>query len=241
MADDVKRNDRKEPQDPARLIEELRTADFEEGTEASAFRLAIAELDTGIDVKEGLLILNQLANGGNTGAIRKFAELFEEGRYYKKDAKRALQCLKKADELGDAEAAYLIGRKYRLGLGVQANEKQAIRYFFKAADRGHTKAEYQLAVACFGAGQNEEGAEALKRCYEAGLEEAGYDYAMCLLYGDGLPRNTKRAVAVLEELAKKGDEEASAKLAFMYRNGFKVEKDEERAKRYKDGKLTKRS
>ena len=232
MANDFKNEEQTGGQNPEEIIRKLRDADDEEGTEASAFRLAVAEVDLGIDVKEGLLILNQLANGGSTAAILKFADLFEEGRYYKKDEKRAFQCLKNADELGDARAAYLIGRKYRLGLGVKPNEKQAIRYFFKAADRGYLKAEYQLAVACFTAGQPDEGAAALKRCFEGGIREAGYDYAMCLLYGDGLKKDIKEAVRILEELAADGDEDAAAKLAFMYRSGFKVDRDEEKAKVY---------
>ena len=226
--------DNTDPKDinPKALIRRLRAENEEEGTAASALRLAVAEIDTGVDAREGLTILNQLANGDNVEAIRKFAELFSEGRYYRKDEQRAMECLKRADELGDPVAPYLIGRRYRLGIGTAKNKDLAIRYFLRAADRGNLRAEYQLAVACFEQKHPAEGAAALEHCYKGGVREAGYDYAMCLLYGDGLRQNTEKAVAVLEKLAEDGDDDAREKLAFMYRSGFKVKPDPKKAARY---------
>ena len=225
--------DQEEMDARVKRINELKAADEEQVTEESALRLALAELEYGLLVDEGLQILNQLANGGNITAVMKFAELFEHGVYYKKDEKKAFQCLKRADELGDAGAAYQLGRFYRLGIGVPVNEKAAIRCFFRAADRGYLEAEYQLAVACFAAGEAGEGADALRRCFEGGIEEAGYDYAMCLLYGDGVTADPARAARILENLARGGNKEAAEKLVFMYRNGFKVGKDREKAERLK--------
>ena len=219
-------------EDPNKLIEKLRDADDEEGTEESALALARAELTYGIGVKEALLILNQLANAGSTEAMLIFAELFSKGMYYEKDERKAMRCLMRADELGDAEAAYQLGKRYRLGIGTAENEKYAIRYFFRASDRGHMGATYQLASIFFSTGRPEEGAEALKRCFDGGIEEAGYDYAMCLLYGDGVRQDVRRAVRLLEGLAASGDEEARAKLLFMYRTGFKVEKNLKKAEFY---------
>ena len=217
---------------PAALIRRLRAENDEEGTAASALRLALAEIDTGVDAEEGLTILNQLANGDNVEAILKYSELFSEGRYYRKDERRALECLKRADELEDTVAPYLIGRRYWFGIGTEKNKDLAIRYFLRAADRGNLEAEYQLAIACFNQKHPVEGAAALEHCYKGGVMEAGYDYAMCLLYGDGIKQNTEKAVAVLEKLFENGDEDARAKLEFMFRSGFKVKADPKRAARY---------
>ncbi len=219
-------------QDPRRIIAELRARDDEEGTEESALRLAVAELDTGVEAEDGLKILNYLASAGNTAAMRKFAELFSEGRYYAKDEGKAIECLRRADQRGDAEAAFLLGRRFRLGIGTEPDEKRAVRFFARAADRGHMKAKYQLAVYCLGEKRPEEGFALLRQCFQGGLAEAGYDYAVCMLNGEGVRRNVGKAVSILENLAAQGDKDAALKLEFMYRTGYRIKKDPAKASVY---------
>lgn len=200
----------------------------------AAYVLASAELDAGQDLEEAFEILNDLANRDDTRAILCFARLFEQGGLYEQDYNKAMECYEWAAELGEAQAAFHLGKFYRLGLGVPVNLKKAAKYFARACGRmgDSMEAEYQLAVILFELKEGARGAALLKKCAEHGMKEARYDYAMCLLYGDGVKRSVRRAVAILDALWREGDEEAGAKLAYMYSAGFGVRPNPEKAANY---------
>ena len=199
----------------------------------AAFALAQAEIAEKTGLEEAFTILNDLANRGNTKAIMQFASMFEKGNIYTRDYQRALECCEWADELGDRTAAFQIAKYYRLGLGVRKNLRKAADYFEKASRLGDRRADYQLADIYFELGHPEKGAKQLRKCMDGGMKEAAYDYAMCLLYGDGVRRDVKKAVQLLEERRRSGDREAAEKLAYMYSVGFKVKRDAEKAAAYR--------
>ena len=52
-------------------------------------------------------------------------------------------CLEKAEQ-GDSEAQRELGCLYRMGLGVNQDEAQAVEWYEKAATAGNTKAQFYL-------------------------------------------------------------------------------------------------
>ena len=47
---------------------------------------------------------------------------------------------------GDADAAYQLGYLYETGDGVPQDEKEALRWYLMGAQKGHSKAQFNLAV-----------------------------------------------------------------------------------------------
>ena len=199
----------------------------------AAYKLADAEVAGKTDLEEAFRLLNDLANRGYTPAIMCFARMFEKGHIYERNYTRAFECYEWAEELGDSDASFRIGRMYRLGLGRSVNLKKAEKYFEKAASNGDLKADYQLAVINFELGVPEKGVRLLKKCADRGMKEAKYDYAMCLLHGEGARRDVRKAVQILEECGRNGDEEALGRLRYMYSTGTQEKKDVRRAESYK--------
>ena len=191
------------------------------------------ELGDRKSVDTALNRLNQLANEGSTKAMLKFAALFEENQIFARDYSKVRECLEEADKLGDEEAAYQLGRLYRLGLGVSQDSEMALYYFQKSAKRGHSRAAYQAAVISLDLGWSEGGVKLLIKSINAGISEARYDYAICLMNGEGVARDIEKAVRILESCARDGDEAASERLAFMYKTGTLVPRNPEKAQYYK--------
>ena len=52
-------------------------------------------------------------------------------------------CLKLAEE-GDENAQFLLGRMYEQGTGVKRDEVEAVKWYRKAAARGHRLAEKEI-------------------------------------------------------------------------------------------------
>ena len=49
-------------------------------------------------------------------------------------------------EAGDAEAQGRLGSKYRYGIGVVRNDKEAVKWFRKAAEQGYASAQFNLGA-----------------------------------------------------------------------------------------------
>lgn len=54
-------------------------------------------------------------------------------------------CYKKAAKLGSAEARYLLGECYEIGMGVAQNDDDALQWYQAAAGQQHSKAMSVLA------------------------------------------------------------------------------------------------
>lgn len=195
----------------------------------AALRLVRAKLKYKTGIEEAISILNEMANRNETKAILVFAKLFEKGGLYTQDYGKARECLEWAEELGDPEADFQLGRYYRLGLGVTRDDETAVNYFERASRGGVHKADYQLAALYFQQGSPRAAVRRLELAAVHRVPGARYDYAMCLLYGDGVKADPAKAVQILEESSADGDPEAAEKLAFLYDQGFRVKADPERA------------
>lgn len=123
--------------------------------------------------------------------------------------------LRRAARGGDVEAAYLLGRAYRLGDAVPADAREAARWLEKAAALGHGKAGDELGLVLY---QNGRGAESL-RWVKAGAEHgdprAQYTWGTILYAGKLVPANPVQARQWMQRAAKAGLPAAAEALTIM--------------------------
>ncbi|WQZ92470.1 sel1 repeat family protein [Helicobacter pylori] len=77
-------------------------------------------------------------NSGN--GCRFLGDFYENGKYVKKDLRKAAQYYSKACGLNDQDGCLILGYKQYTGKGVVKNEKQAVKTFEKACKLGSEKA-----------------------------------------------------------------------------------------------------
>jgi len=86
-------------------------------------------------------------------ALNDAIAIFNVGYYYSEglkgfpqDYNKALELWHRAGELGHAEAYTNIGYAYKMGHGVEVDEKKAIYYYELAAMKGEVEARYNLGI-----------------------------------------------------------------------------------------------
>ena len=62
------------------------------------------------------------------------------------DKKKALECYKKAADLNNSSAQFIVGSFYERGEDVEQNYELAVHYFEAAAAAGHPKAQNNLGT-----------------------------------------------------------------------------------------------
>ena len=123
----------------------------------------------------------------------------------------------------DPEAQFHLGQRFAQGKGVEKDEIQAVYWFHRAADLGHTEAQRNLAFAFLsgkGVVKNQaEGVRRLRIAAEVGdvpaRRQLGYHYAT----GTGVPKDENEAVHWFRLAADQGDKFAQYNLAFAFTNG----------------------
>ena len=95
--------------------------------------------------------LGRLANAGTRLNFRKtknkIEELYIKGKeIIEKGEEYLAENYRIAAEQGDAHAQYKLGRKYKLGSGVDTDYGEAVRWFQKAAEQDFAAAQYNLGV-----------------------------------------------------------------------------------------------
>ncbi|WP_243382622.1 tetratricopeptide repeat protein [Geothrix alkalitolerans] len=138
--------------------------------------------------------------------------------------------------LGSPEGKYRTGVLYlQGGRFLQRSPERAVPAFRRAADQGHTLAQFALARAYrYGLGTRKDQAEALR--WAEAAAQGGHPLAMVLageLLQDSSPAEAgsffKRALPLLRVQGEAGDGQACFTLGFLYRQGFGVVPDSEEA------------
>ena len=96
---------------------------------------------------------------------------------------------------------------------------EAVKLYLKAAEQGHTGAQYNLGV-CYsnGDGVEKNCVEAMKwyrKAAEQGLAQAQYNFGVCYYHGDGVEKDLLEAVKWLRKAAEQGYEEAKTVLKII--------------------------
>jgi len=132
--------------------------------------------------------------------------------------------IRRAAELGLADAQNALGRYYQAGWGVGQDDDEAAKWFHRAAKQGNTDAEYNLAV-CYrnGLGVSADEDEAIKyfrRAAERGDAEAQLCVAHILHHGYGQPVDHVEALRWYTEAAAQGDDRAQVGAGIMHIQGL---------------------
>ena len=120
-------------------------------------------------------------------------------------------------EQGNAQAEYLLGRRYYFGEGVTQDREKAAQWHTKAANQGHATAQYVLGLLYStgdGVHQDKEKAVAwITRAAGQGLAEAQFALGMMYRTGEDVPQDTQKATELISKAAAQGNEEAMKKAA----------------------------
>jgi hypothetical protein len=130
------------------------------------------------------------------------------------DAAR-LRSLKQAAQSGDAEAAYRLGRSYKLGDLGPLDPSEAQRWFEKAARLGLPQGEAEYGLILFQNGKQREAVPWLRKAADRGDRRAQYALGTILFNGTYAPQDVAGARSLMERAAKAGLPAAAEALAVM--------------------------
>ena len=139
-------------------------------------------------------------------------------------------------ERGDATAQYDLGRMYDRGEGVAEDDREAARWFRKAAEQGHAKAQHRLGfMYATGEGVAEDDREAarwFRKAAEQGLAEAQNGLGRMYATGEGVAEDDREAVRWFRKAAEQGLAKAQYSLGVMHQYGGGVPKNGREAARW---------
>jgi hypothetical protein len=126
-----------------------------------------------------------------------------------------LRALKQAAQSGDAEAAYRLGRSYKLGDLAPLDPGEAERWFEKAARLGLVQGEAEYGLTLFQNGRQREAVPWLRKAAERGDRRAQYALGTILFNGTYAPQDMAGARSLMERAAKAGLPAAAEALEVM--------------------------
>ena len=184
--------------------------------------------------KSGLKALEYYKQAAETGflkGIMNVASSYGTGMSgVPKDQEKSFAWYMKAAELDDMEAQYLIGQRYRLGVGVEQDWEKSLEWYEKSAEKGFLKAAWTLSqIYEWEQDGLEDKEKARYWCRKAA--ELGYVDAQAKL-GYDLAHEGQHEEAVIwyEKAAEQGHPESKANLGYCYLYGNGVKKDKKKAR-----------
>lgn len=131
------------------------------------------------------------------------------------------------------DGQFELGRRYYNGIGFPKDEAEAVKWFRKAAEKGHAKAQYNLGLCYFqGHGVEENGPEAgewFLKAAEQGLAASQHNLGYFYENGITLPKDESEAVKWYRRAAEQGYANSQHSLGHFYLNGITLPKDEAEA------------
>ncbi|KAI9229431.1 MAG: hypothetical protein DHS80DRAFT_22308 [Piptocephalis tieghemiana] len=172
--------------------------------------------------EEAESLLKSLSRKGHPAAQANLAtHLIQQER----ELHSAIQLLELSGRGGFSASYAELARLYKKGLGVEQSDKEAMRYFTLAAEKGHGPSQFLLANALFNGtdGQTVDKPKAVHYYEEAskqGLPEAQFNLSQCYLTGQGVRSvDVDRGQAYLSMAASQGFPMALLNLGKMHMEG----------------------
>ncbi|MFO0929490.1 MAG: hypothetical protein U0736_21085 [Gemmataceae bacterium] len=130
---------------------------------------------------------------------------------------------------GDPDAQRLLGDAYRLGMGTEKNEREAVRWYQQAADQGHAPSQLNLGW-CYewGVGVNKNPSAAFRwyrKAAEADTALGQFYLGRCYEGGLWVSKDEKEAAAWYHKSAAQQYALAQYQLGVLYSSGRGVGKD----------------
>jgi cell division septation protein DedD len=139
------------------------------------------------------------APAGESDLVKSGAQAWDAGNYT-----RALAIWRPLALAGDPYAQFNLAQAYRLGRGVQVDEKVAQDWYYKAAQQDHPQAQANYGLLLFQNGDRKGGLPWLQKAAEKGDPRAQYVVGTALFNGDTLPKDWVRAYALMTRAAAAG-------------------------------------
>lgn len=180
------------------------------------------------------------AEGGNLGAMTRYALFAKDGIGMPRDEALAAKWFQTAAEGGQDAAMTNLGALYEAGRGVKQDYSEAARWYRQAVDKGHVFAMHRLALLYeTGRGiekNDQEAVRLLETASEKGLSEATAWLADKYEQGRGIAKNAgeaerlnARAAQQVRTAAEAGNAVATFNLGILYRVGKGVKKSDREA------------
>ena len=166
----------------------------------------------------------------------ELGEKFKRGVEVEQDGVLSVQYYKIAAELGYTKAQYQLGNCYSNGYGVNVDYNEALRWLKKAADQGNLQALYNIGDIYREINNAEADfifSDAVRRARRM-LDNQEYNsetmcvLGVCLLRGNGTPKDVNKAFLYLKKAAEEGNSNAQAYLGYCYHfgEGVVIDKNE---------------
>lgn len=173
--------------------------------------------------------IRDLANRGDTSAMKEMALRYSTGNGTTKDRALALQWLTMAAERGDKTAPLHIARHYISKDNPYPDPVQALYWYRKAARQGRAEAHTGIGyMHARGIGMPRNHKLAIKHYRKAAA--MGDSYALnnlgkIYIEGKHVTKDPDKAVACFEQAAKLGNQYAHRNLAYLHQNGIGRQKN----------------
>jgi len=118
---------------------------------------------------------------------------------------------------GDADAQFNLGQAYKLGRGVPMDMAQAERWYALAAQQGHVQAENNYGLILFQNGKRADAVKWLEKSAQRGEARSQFVLGTMLFNGDAVPKDWRRAYALMTRASSAGLPQAASTLAEMDR------------------------
>ena len=133
------------------------------------------------------------------------------------------------EDNGSASVAYQLGQVWRDGLGVPPDGEKAEVWFRRAAEDRHSGAQYALAKLLYQQGLVNEAKPWYEQAAEGGNQFAAYQLGKLYLTGEGVIKDTDKAIEYLTDAAEQDNPQAQYILGKLYLLGNEVARDSETA------------
>lgn len=160
----------------------------------------------------GLALAGALLSGAAGADVKAGVDAWARG-----DWATAVREWQQPAAAGDADAQFNLGQAYKLGRGVKLDMAQAERWYALAAQQGHAQAEDNYGLILFQNGKRADAVKWLERSSQRGEARSQFVLGTMLFNGDAVPKNWRRAYALMTRASSAGLPQASATLAEMDR------------------------
>jgi TPR repeat protein len=178
-------------------------------------------LGTAPDVERGRALVKEAADGGSVSALVTLGDLHARGNGGPMDAKLAVAAYEAAAKAGNARAMLKLADIYRFGQFSTPDRRKALAYYELAAGAGESYGLLGIG-SMYMEGQGgtaNAGLRLLEDAAKAGVEEAVVAISDSYFRGGTVPRNSRMAIALLNEAASAGNMTAARALIAAYRDG----------------------
>jgi cell division septation protein DedD len=118
---------------------------------------------------------------------------------------------------GDPDAQFNLGQAYKLGRGVPVDLAQAETWYARAAQQGHPQAQDNYGLILFQNGKRAEAVQWLEKSANRGEARAQFVLGTMMFNGDAVPKDWRRAYALMTRASSSGLPQAASTLAEMDR------------------------